>query len=94
MAAYADRDEALTAFGTLGERDREVLRLVTWDGLSAPEAADALGHEVREGTLVDHDRGPSRGHAAQQGVHRLRGLVRGDHRLRVVLAQLARSSAR
>ena len=43
VAAFADRDEALTAFGTLGERDREVLRLVTWDGLSAPEAADALG---------------------------------------------------
>jgi len=40
--ALADRDEALAAFATLGERDREVLRLVTWDGLSAAEAADVL----------------------------------------------------
>src|SRR5690242_8010056 len=42
-SALADRDEALAAFATLGERDREVLRLVTWDGLSAAEAADVLG---------------------------------------------------
>jgi RNA polymerase sigma-70 factor (ECF subfamily) len=38
----ADRDEALAAFATLGERDREVLRLVTWDGLTAAEAAEVL----------------------------------------------------
>jgi RNA polymerase sigma-70 factor (ECF subfamily) len=42
-AALADRDEALAAFATLGERDREVLRLVAWDGLSAAEAAEVLG---------------------------------------------------
>lgn len=42
-AALADRDEALAAFATLGARDREVLRLVTWDGLSAAEAAEVLG---------------------------------------------------
>jgi RNA polymerase sigma-70 factor, ECF subfamily len=41
--AFADRDEALAAFETLGERDREVLRLVAWDGLGAAEAAEALG---------------------------------------------------
>lgn len=41
-AALADRDEALAAFATLGERDREALRLVTWDGLSATEAAEIL----------------------------------------------------
>jgi RNA polymerase sigma factor (sigma-70 family) len=41
-AALSDRDEALAAFATLGERDREVLRLVTWDGLGAAEAADVL----------------------------------------------------
>ena len=41
-AALADRDEALAAFATLGERDREVLRLVAWDGLSPAEAADVL----------------------------------------------------
>ncbi len=40
--AFADRDEALAAFATLGERDREVLRLVTWDGLSNAEAAEVL----------------------------------------------------
>ena len=39
----SDRDEVLDAFATLGERDREALRLVTWDGLSAAEAADVLG---------------------------------------------------
>jgi RNA polymerase sigma-70 factor (ECF subfamily) len=38
----ADRDHALAAFATLRERDREVLRLVTWDGLSAAEAAGVL----------------------------------------------------
>lgn len=42
-AALASRDEALVAFATLGERDREVLRLVAWDGLSAAEAAEVLG---------------------------------------------------
>jgi RNA polymerase sigma factor (sigma-70 family) len=41
--ALADRDEALAAFTTLGDRDREVLRLATWDELSAAEAADVLG---------------------------------------------------
>jgi RNA polymerase sigma-70 factor (ECF subfamily) len=40
--ALADRDEALAAFATLGERDREVLRLVAWDGLSPAEAAEVL----------------------------------------------------
>jgi RNA polymerase sigma factor (sigma-70 family) len=39
----AERDEVLAAFAALGERDREVLRLVTWDGLSAAEAAEVLG---------------------------------------------------
>lgn len=43
VAALADHDEALAAFATLGERDREVLRLVTWDGLDPAEAADVLG---------------------------------------------------
>jgi RNA polymerase sigma-70 factor, ECF subfamily len=41
-AALADRDEALAAFATLDGRDREVLRLVAWDGLSAAEAAEVL----------------------------------------------------
>lgn len=40
--AVADRDQVLAAFATLGERDREVLRLVTWDRLSAAEAAEVL----------------------------------------------------
>lgn len=39
----ADRDEVLTAFASLRERDREVLRLVTWDELSAADAAEVLG---------------------------------------------------
>lgn len=41
--AIADRDEVLTAFAALRERDREVLRLVAWDGLTPPEAATVLG---------------------------------------------------
>jgi RNA polymerase sigma-70 factor (ECF subfamily) len=41
--SLADRDEARAAFMKLGERDREALRLVAWDGLSAAEAADVLG---------------------------------------------------
>jgi RNA polymerase sigma-70 factor (ECF subfamily) len=41
--ALADRDEALAAFAALGERDREVLRLVAWDGLNTDEAAEVLG---------------------------------------------------
>jgi RNA polymerase sigma-70 factor (ECF subfamily) len=39
----AERDQVLIAFAALGERDRDVLRLVTWDGLSAAEAAEVLG---------------------------------------------------
>jgi RNA polymerase sigma-70 factor (ECF subfamily) len=41
-AVLADRDEVLAAFAALGERDREVLRLVAWDGLDAAEAAEVL----------------------------------------------------
>jgi RNA polymerase sigma-70 factor, ECF subfamily len=39
----AQRDSALAALARLGEADREVLRLVAWDGLSAEVAAAALG---------------------------------------------------
>ncbi len=41
-AALADRDEALAAFASLRERDREALRLIAWDGLTPAEAADVL----------------------------------------------------
>jgi RNA polymerase sigma-70 factor (ECF subfamily) len=37
-----DREQVLAAFAGLGERDREVLRLVTWDALTAAEAAEVL----------------------------------------------------
>ncbi len=36
------RDEVLAAFSALRDSDREVLRLVTWDGLSSAEAAEVL----------------------------------------------------
>lgn len=39
----AEREQVLAAFATLGERDREVLRLITWDGLDAADAAEVLG---------------------------------------------------
>jgi len=42
-ADLADRDEVLAAFAGLRERDREVLRLVAWDGLDAADAAEVLG---------------------------------------------------
>ena len=41
--AVVERDQVLSAFAALGERDREVLRLVTWDGLTSVEAAAVLG---------------------------------------------------
>jgi RNA polymerase sigma-70 factor, ECF subfamily len=41
--SLGERDEVLAAFATLRERDREVLRLVAWDGLAAAEAAEVLG---------------------------------------------------
>ncbi len=41
--SIADRESVLTAFAALRERDREVLRLVAWDGLSPVEAAEVLG---------------------------------------------------
>ena len=41
--AVAERDSVLAAFAALRERDREVLRLVAWDGLSPAEAAEVLG---------------------------------------------------
>lgn len=40
--SFGDRDQVLAAFATLGERDREVLRLVAWDGLDSAEAAEVL----------------------------------------------------
>ena len=39
----AERDQVLAAFAGLRESDREVLRLVAWDGLSAAQAAEVLG---------------------------------------------------
>jgi RNA polymerase sigma factor (sigma-70 family) len=41
--ASARRDAFATAFGRLSDGDREVLRLVAWDGLSPEEAARVLG---------------------------------------------------
>ena len=41
--SVAEREAMLTAFAALRERDREVLRLLAWDGLSPAEAAEALG---------------------------------------------------
>jgi RNA polymerase sigma-70 factor, ECF subfamily len=39
----ADRDAFAAAFSALGPRDREVLALVSWDGLAPREAATVLG---------------------------------------------------
>jgi RNA polymerase sigma-70 factor, ECF subfamily len=41
--ALARRSAFAAAFSRLGEDDREVLRLVAWDGLDPREAASALG---------------------------------------------------
>lgn len=41
--ALAERDAVVRAFLELSERDREVLRLVAWDDLSAADAAKVLG---------------------------------------------------
>lgn len=40
---FAERDAVLRAFAALGERDREALRLVAWEGLSVADAARACG---------------------------------------------------
>jgi RNA polymerase sigma factor (sigma-70 family) len=40
---FAERDAALRAFATLGERDREALRLVAWERLSVADAARVAG---------------------------------------------------
>lgn len=42
-ADVAEREETLAAFAQLGERDREALRLVAWDGLDPGGAAAVLG---------------------------------------------------
>jgi RNA polymerase sigma-70 factor (ECF subfamily) len=41
--AVTDRAVVRAAFGRLSPADREVLRLVAWDGLAAAEAAEVLG---------------------------------------------------
>lgn len=41
--SIAGRDELSAAFARLEERDRELLRLVAWEGLSTREAADVIG---------------------------------------------------
>src|SRR3954447_1277636 len=41
--AVGERQAIVQAFMALSESDREVLRLVGWDGLSAPDAAHVLG---------------------------------------------------
>lgn len=42
-AVVAERDAVAVAFSRLGDRDREVLALVTWDDLPPAEAAQVLG---------------------------------------------------
>lgn len=42
-ASLADRDEFAVAFAQLSEGQREVLRLVAWEGLGGRDAAIALG---------------------------------------------------
>lgn len=39
----AEREAFATAFKALGDRDREVLRLIAWDGLEVREAARVMG---------------------------------------------------
>jgi RNA polymerase sigma-70 factor, ECF subfamily len=39
----AEREAFLSAFAALGERDREVLSLIAWDGLRVREAAEVMG---------------------------------------------------
>jgi RNA polymerase sigma-70 factor, ECF subfamily len=81
-ARVANRDGVLTAFGALRERDREVLRLVAWDGLSPTEAAHVLGvtrlaftvrlHRARgrlERELERTDEPPSRTSISQKRRH-------------------------
>jgi RNA polymerase sigma factor (sigma-70 family) len=42
-AAVGERQAIVQAFAALSENDREVLRLVGWDGLSSADAARVLG---------------------------------------------------
>ena len=42
-AELSEREQVLAAFAALRERDRDVLRLVAWDGLRPVEAAEVLG---------------------------------------------------
>ena len=42
----ADRAEVVSAFRRLPQRDREILALIAWEGLSADRAAAALGCSV------------------------------------------------
>lgn len=46
----AERDAALGALAELGERDRELLLLVAWEGLTPTQAAEVLG--VRPNTAA------------------------------------------
>jgi RNA polymerase sigma-70 factor (ECF subfamily) len=50
----AERDAFATAFAALGERDREVLSLIAWDGLRAEEAAKVLGCSAAVFSLRAH----------------------------------------
>jgi RNA polymerase sigma factor (sigma-70 family) len=43
QSAVPEIDGLLRAFASLHERDKEVLRLVAWDGLDRPAAAEVLG---------------------------------------------------
>ncbi|HXJ65775.1 MAG TPA: sigma-70 family RNA polymerase sigma factor [Actinomycetota bacterium] len=74
-----ERLEVAEAFSRLGERDREVLMLVAWDGLPPERAARALGcsatafrvrlHRARgrlERALGDADPGHARDESAQE----------------------------
>jgi RNA polymerase sigma-70 factor, ECF subfamily len=43
LERLAEREAFRTAFAALGERDREVLGLIAWDGLDVSEAATVMG---------------------------------------------------
>lgn len=66
--AVVRRDEALRRLALLSENQREALLLVTWDGLTADEAAEVLGLKAatfrkrvsRARELLDRDESPPR----------------------------------
>jgi RNA polymerase sigma-70 factor (ECF subfamily) len=78
--SLAGRDELAAAFGGLEEADRELLRLVAWEGLSTADAAEVIGCSPGAARVRLHRARRKLAKELKNAGHRVPGAPRGCSR--------------